>query len=79
MTLLTLFGLPMSLADLRQIDVKDIRVWSENVGLRLEKTLGAIYKFGCAKKASKDIIKRVPLAIKDKNIKVELNFKAYST
>lgn len=26
MTLLTLFGLPMSLADLRQIDVKDIKI-----------------------------------------------------
>jgi len=79
MTLLTLFGLPMSLADLRQIDVKDIKIWSENVGLKLEKTLGAIYKFSWTEKAYKDMIKRVPLAIKDKNLKIELDFKAYST
>lgn len=78
MTLLTLFGLPMSLADLRQIDIKDIKIWAENVGLKLEKTFGAIYKFAWAKKASKDMIKRVPEAIEDKNLKIELDFKAYS-
>jgi 2-polyprenyl-6-hydroxyphenyl methylase/3-demethylubiquinone-9 3-methyltransferase len=79
MTLLTLFGLPMSLADLQQIDVKDIRAWAKNVGLKLEKTLGAIYKFGWAEKASKDMIKRVPLAIKDKNLGIEVDFEAYNT
>ncbi len=79
MTLLTLFNFPMSLADLRQIDVKDIETWSKNVGLKLEKTWGTIYKFGWTEKASKDMIKRVPLAIKDKNLKIELNFEAYNT
>jgi len=79
MTLLTLFGFPMSLADLRQIDVKDIKTWSKNVGLKLERTCGAIYKFGWAGKASKDMIKRVLLAIKDKNLKIELDLKAYNT
>lgn len=78
MTLLTLFKLPMSLADLRQIDVKDIETWSKKAGLKLEKTFGALYKFGWTEKAFEDMVKRVPLAIKDKNLKIKPNLKAYN-
>lgn len=79
MTLLTLFGLPMSLADLRQIDYRDIRKWSEETGFKLQKTIGAIYRFGWDEKSVNDMIKRVPLAIKDKQLPIEVNYEAYNS
>lgn len=46
MTLLRLFDLPMSLADLRQVTHTDIEKWSKETGLRIKKYIGALYKFG---------------------------------
>lgn len=78
MTLLSLFDLPMSLADLRQIDIKDIKIWAAEVGLTLERTIGAIYKFAFSEKASADMIKRVPLAIRDKGLDIKFNYEMYN-
>ncbi len=78
MTLLTLLDLPMSLADLWQIDVGDIRAWSPSAGLRLEKTLGAIYNFAFSQKAAADMQKRVPLAVRDKKLDIDINYQAYN-
>ena len=77
MTLLTLWGLPMSLADRRQVDYQDIRDWSEKSGFVHEGTVGAIYDFGWGKKAVADMIKRVPAAIEDKPVPLELDYDAY--
>lgn len=79
MTLLTLFDLPMSLADLRQIDYRDIKNWSKETGFELIKTIGAIYRFGWDEKSVNDMIKRVPLAIKDKQLSIEVNYEAYNS
>lgn len=46
MTLRTLFDLPMSLADLRQVSYNDILGWSQQAGFALTKTVGAIYRWG---------------------------------
>lgn len=79
MTLLTLFGLPMSLADLRQIDYRDIKKWSVETGFELQRTIGAIYKFGWDEKSINDMIKRVPLAINDKQLSIEVNYESYNS
>lgn len=65
MTLLTLLSLPMSLADLRQVWAWDVDEWGALVGLRRERTVGAIYDFGWGHKAARDMIKRVPAAATD--------------
>ncbi len=78
MTLLTLFHLPMSLADLRQINFKDIRKWSEETGFSWQKTIGAIYRFGWDEKAINDMIKRVPLAIRDKGLDIQVDCEGYN-
>jgi len=79
MTLLTLLDLPMSLADLRQIDVEHIRKWTKESGLALENTMGAIYNFAFGEKAAKDMTKRVPLAVRDKGLAAGINYDAYQT
>ena len=79
MTLLSLFGLPMSLADLRQIDYTNIKDWAETTGFELEKTVGAIYNSSWGEKAVKDMIKRVPLAVQDKQLKIELDYSYYNS
>jgi ubiquinone biosynthesis O-methyltransferase len=79
MTLLTLFDLPMSLADLRQIDYQDISAWAASSGFKLLKTVGAIYQFGWGEKAYKDMVRRVPLAIKDKKKQLDPDHDRYNT
>jgi len=79
MTLLTLLGLPMSLADLRQISYLDIMSWCRETGFELTRGLGAIYRFGWDQKAIDDMIKRVPLAIRDKKLPIELDIEAYNS
>ena len=77
MTLLTLFGLPMSLADLRQVDYHDIQQWSAQSGFNHERTVGAIYGFAWGEKAITDMIKRVPAALSDKPISADLDHDSY--
>jgi 2-polyprenyl-3-methyl-5-hydroxy-6-metoxy-1,4-benzoquinol methylase len=78
MTLLTLFDLPMSLADLRQVDYLRMRQWSREAGFELIGSVGAIYRFGWAEKANEDMVRRVPLAIRDKQLKIAINYDAYN-
>jgi len=81
MTLLTLFGLPMSLADLRQVDLLNIKEWAGQSGLTLKRTIGAIYGFAFTEKACSDMVKRVPLAVKDKKgyEAISPNYEAYNS
>lgn len=78
MTLLKLFGLPMSLADLRQIDYTNIQDWTKATGFKLKKTIGTIYDFAFGDKATRDMIKRVPLAIQDKQLKIDVDYPSYN-
>jgi 2-polyprenyl-3-methyl-5-hydroxy-6-metoxy-1,4-benzoquinol methylase len=78
MTLLSLFDLPMSLADLWQIDREHIAAWCPAAGLRLTKTLGAIYRFAWGDKSAADMQKRVPLAVRDKGLPMPVDYPAYN-
>lgn|GEM_PF-1558200 len=78
MTLLTLLELPMSLADLRYVSYLDIQSWCQQTGFELLNSVGAIYRFGWDEKAVLDMIQRVPLAVRDKNLSVPLNYEAYN-
>jgi hypothetical protein len=78
MTLLKLFDLPMSLADLRQVNHNDIEKWSNKAGFRLKKCIGALYKFGWDEKGVKDMIERIPKAIGDKQLKFKCLYKPFS-
>jgi 2-polyprenyl-3-methyl-5-hydroxy-6-metoxy-1,4-benzoquinol methylase len=78
MPLLTLFGLPMSLADLRQVSYRDIDAWSAETGFRRCRTAGAIYRFAWGAKGVQDLIRRVPLAARDKGLDAaSLDFAAF--
>jgi ubiquinone biosynthesis O-methyltransferase len=78
MTLLTLLQLPMSLADLRQVSLRHMEAWSETVGLRITRAAGAIYRFGWGIKGGRDMIKRVPLAARDRGLAADaLQMSAY--
>jgi len=79
MTLLTLFNLPMSLADLRQVDYKDMADWATKSGFNVIKTVGAIYRFAWEEKACRDMARRVPLAIKDKGIPFDVDYDKYNS
>lgn len=78
MTLLKLFDLPMSLADLRQVTHTDIKNWSSETGFRLKKCIGVLYKFGWDEKGVKDMIERVPKAISDKQLKIKCHYEPFS-
>lgn len=78
MTVLSLLHLPMSLADLRQIDYMDMEAWSAETGFTLERVVGAIYRFGWDQKAADDMIKRMPLAARDAKLDVAFDFEAYN-
>nr|HID58374.1 class I SAM-dependent methyltransferase [Desulfobacterales bacterium] len=79
MTLLTLFDLPMSLADLRQVNYMDMQHWSKETGFEPYKSIGAIYRFGWVEKAVEDMIKRVPLAVRDKELSISINYEDYNS
>lgn len=79
MTVLTLLHLPMSLADLRQVDYMDIEQWCAETGFVLERVVGAIYRFGWDQKAAEDMIKRMPLAIRDAKLDLSFDYEAYNT
>lgn len=66
MTLLTLLDLPMSLADIRQIDYLSIREYANQTALRLETVCGYSYALGWLEKGVQDLLKRIPAAIRDK-------------
>jgi 2-polyprenyl-3-methyl-5-hydroxy-6-metoxy-1,4-benzoquinol methylase len=71
MPLLTLCGLPMSLADLRQVSYRDIDAWAAATGLRRARTAGAIYRFAWGRKGVDDLISRVPRAARDRGAAAE--------
>jgi len=77
MTLLKLFELPMSLADLRQVSYLDMRDWVKKTGFMIEKSVGALYNFAWTEKAVKDMVKRVPAAIRDKKLRTPVNYHKY--
>lgn len=79
MTLLTLFDLPMSLVDLRQIDYKDIINWSKKTGFKVQRTVGALYEFAWGEKSVEDMIKRVRLALRDKVLPIRVNCRVYNS
>jgi ubiquinone biosynthesis O-methyltransferase len=68
MTLRTLLGLPMSLADIRQVDYQDITEWGRQAGLLLENVCGYAYALGFLEKGVRDMMRRTPLAIRDKGM-----------
>lgn len=78
MTLLTLLKLPMSLADVRQVNYVDMRRWCQETGFELSKSVGAIYRFGWNEKAIEDMIKRVPLAVLDKKLGISIDYDDYN-
>ena len=77
MTLLTLFDLPMSLADLRQVDYLDVRDWARQSGYAVEQVVGALYRFAWDDKAVADMRKRVPLAIRDARLDLDPDYDRY--
>jgi ubiquinone biosynthesis O-methyltransferase len=66
-TLLTLFRLPMSLTDVRQVDFKQISEWCEEAGYSIERVVGTLYELGWTEEAFVDLRKRIPLAVRDSN------------
>ena len=77
MTLLTLFDLPMSLADLHQITFGHMKEWAQEAGMTVYKTIGALYEFAWCERSAVDMAKRVPLAIKDKGLQIQVNYTKY--
>jgi hypothetical protein len=78
MTLLTLLDLPLSLADVRQVDYLAMQEWARVTGWSYERALGAIYRFGWDEKAAADMRKRLPLAVGDSSLDVDLDYDAYN-
>jgi len=78
MPLLTLFNLPMSLADVRQVDFRQMRQWAKEAGYELTRSVGAIYRFGWDKKSAEDMIRRIPLAMRDAEMDASISHDAYN-
>jgi 2-polyprenyl-3-methyl-5-hydroxy-6-metoxy-1,4-benzoquinol methylase len=78
MTVLSLLNLPMSLADLRQIDYMDMQGWAASTGFALEQVVGAIYRFGWDQKSADDMIKRMPLAVRDSKLETPFDYERYN-
>lgn len=68
MTMLKLFDLPMSLADLRQIAPYQMEQWAESTGYRVSEVIGTLYDLGWLDRARQDVIRRIPLAWRDKGL-----------
>jgi len=79
MTLLTLLDLPLSLADVRQVDEQAMQEWSTAAGWSYEQCLGAIYRFGWDERAAADMTKRLPLAVRDAKLEYGFDYGAYSS
>lgn len=77
MTLRTLFDLPMSLADVRQVSYLDMASWAEQSGLTMTRTVGAIYRWGWTSTAVEDMVERVPLALRDKHFREPADIDTY--
>lgn len=77
MALLSLFGLPMSLADLHQIFPADVERMSAKARLRLERTVGYHYNLGWADKGVADMLKRVPAALRDAKLEKGRDLEAF--
>lgn len=65
MTLRSLFRLPMSLADRRQVFPQDVARWAGAAGLRTERTVGYLYELGWGSKGVRDMLQRTPAALRD--------------
>jgi 2-polyprenyl-3-methyl-5-hydroxy-6-metoxy-1,4-benzoquinol methylase len=77
MTLLTLLDLPLSLADVRQVDYLAMQEWAQSTGWSYDRAVGAIYRFGWGEKAATDMCKRLPLAVGDSPLDLEFDYAAY--
>jgi 2-polyprenyl-3-methyl-5-hydroxy-6-metoxy-1,4-benzoquinol methylase len=77
MTLLTLLDLPMSLADVRQVDYLAMQDWARATEWRYDRDVGAIYRFGWGEKAATDMSKRLPLAVRDAALGVPFDYARY--
>ncbi|MBI2920190.1 MAG: methyltransferase domain-containing protein [Planctomycetes bacterium] len=72
-----LFGWPMSLADLRQVDLPMVERWAIELGLRLDRVAGALYEGVWGESAVTDMLKRTPNAARDAKHPGPLNLDAY--
>lgn len=72
-TFLNAIELPMSLADLRQVDYLQASSWAKTAGFKLTKVIGALYDLAWSDRGTEDLIERLPKALKDKKITVNLS------
>ncbi|MBW2989055.1 methyltransferase domain-containing protein [Candidatus Woesearchaeota archaeon] len=68
LTLLHLLDLPMSLTDVRQVAYQNMEGWAKRSGLRVKKCIGNMYGLAWLERAFTDLKRRVPLAVRDKNL-----------
>jgi 2-polyprenyl-3-methyl-5-hydroxy-6-metoxy-1,4-benzoquinol methylase len=68
-TLLSLFRLPMSLTDIRQVTPADMEKWAKEAGFSIKERIGVLYELGWLREAFFDLRRRIPLAVRDKGIK----------
>lgn len=71
-TFLNTLELPMSLADLRQVDNLQVTSWVKRTGFKIIKVVGALYDLGWSEAGIKDLINRVPKALTDKKLPLSL-------
>lgn len=76
-TLLNTFQLPMSLADLRQVDYLMVEKWVRFSKFKIEKIVGGLYNLGWGETGVKDLVERLPKVFQDKPIK-EANLKMFN-
>ena len=60
----------MTRTDKRQIDIEFIKKLSQKFGYRVERHLGLSYSLGWGDLAFQDLKERIPLALKDKGMKI---------
>jgi 2-polyprenyl-3-methyl-5-hydroxy-6-metoxy-1,4-benzoquinol methylase len=65
MSFLTLFNFLMSPSDRREISPLQLEKWCEEIGLKVVKVAGALYERGWGCGCLNDMIKRLPLAVRD--------------
>lgn len=75
-TLGELFGWPMSLADLHQVTLRQVRDWAAVAGLTCERTAGALFE-GPWTAMARDMGKRVPAAARDAKCAQPLRLDSY--
>lgn len=64
-TLLKLFDFPMSLSDVRQVDLQYMREVCDRAGFRNERILGCMYSRGWTDMGARDLKERIPKVLED--------------